>query len=46
MSVFPDSMQSVVHWLGQNPLATATILYFTALMSVLIYTYFETRKQH
>lgn len=39
-------LQNFVQWLVQNPLAVATLLYVTAVMSVLIYTYFEPRDQH
>ena len=39
-------LQNFVQWLLHNPLATATVLYITGIMSVLVYTYFETRDQH
>ncbi|MDI3463607.1 MAG: hypothetical protein OJF50_002428 [Nitrospira sp.] len=39
-------LQNFVQWLLYNPLATATVLYITGIMSVLVYTYFETRDQH
>jgi hypothetical protein len=42
MSLFKSSVQWFVH----NPLAAATVLYVTAVISVLVYTYFEPRDQH
>jgi len=41
MFLFKTSVQ----WLVHNPLAAATLLYLAAVMSVLIYTYFESRDQ-
>ncbi|WHZ27065.1 MAG: hypothetical protein OJF51_001861 [Nitrospira sp.] len=45
MGVFPFSFQNSVQWFVQNPLATATLLYMTAVISILVYTYFELRHQ-
>ncbi|MDI3463911.1 MAG: hypothetical protein OJF50_002732 [Nitrospira sp.] len=42
MSFFQNSVQ----WLVHHPLATATFLYMTAVVSALVYTYFESRDQH
>jgi hypothetical protein len=42
MSLFKNSVQ----WLVHNPLAAATVLYVTAVISVLVYSYFEPRDQH
>jgi len=42
MSLFQNSIQWIVH----HPLAAATLLYVTAVISVLLYTYFELRDQH
>lgn len=42
MSLFQNSVQWFVH----HPLTAATLLYVTAVMSVLAYTYFESRDQH
>ena len=40
MSLF----QSSVQWFVQNPLAAATVLYISGVISV-VYTYFELRDQ-
>lgn len=39
-------VQQFLHWLGQNPVSTATLLYITGVAGVLIYTYFEPRDQY
>ncbi len=36
-------MQHLMHWLTQNPLGAATLLY---MAGVLIYAYFEPRDQY
>lgn len=41
MSLFQNFFQ----WLVHNPFAAATLLYITAIISVLVYTYFEPRNQ-
>ncbi|CUS39818.1 hypothetical protein COMA1_90076 [Candidatus Nitrospira nitrosa] len=42
MSLFQTSVQ----WFVQNPLTAVTALYITAVISVVVYTYFEMRDQH
>lgn len=37
--------QNFIQWLIHHPLATASVLYITGIISVLVYTYFETRDQ-
>ena len=41
MSLFQTSVQ----WLVENPLAAATLLYITGLISILVYTYLEPRDE-
>lgn len=38
-------LQNFAQWLVHNPLTAATVLYGMAVMSVLVYTYFEHREQ-
>jgi hypothetical protein len=38
-------LQNVIQWFTHNPLGAATVLYVTAVISVLVYTYFEPRDQ-
>ncbi len=42
MSLF----QNFIQWFVHNPLAAATLLYITAVISVLVYAYFEPRDEH
>ncbi len=37
--------QNFVQWFAHSPLAAATLLYITGVISVLVYTYFEPRGQ-
>jgi hypothetical protein len=37
MSLF----QNFIQWFVHNPLAVATLLYITAVISILVYAYFE-----
>lgn len=39
-------IQHLMHWLTQNPLGTATLLYMASVAGVLVYAYFEPRDQH
>ena len=39
-------MQQLMHWLTQNPLGAATLLYMASVAGVLVYAYFEPRNQH
>ena len=40
-----SAFQNFFQWFGHNPLAAATLLYITGVISVLVYTYFEPRDQ-
>jgi hypothetical protein len=39
------ALQSLVQWFAHNPLGTATVLYVTGVVSVLVYAYFEPQDQ-
>jgi hypothetical protein len=38
-------LQNLLQWLEHNPLGTATVLYITGVISVLVYAYFEPQDQ-
>jgi hypothetical protein len=39
------ALQDIMQWFMHNPLGTATVLYITGVISVLVYSYFEPRDQ-
>lgn len=39
------AMQRLLLWFTQNPLGSATLLYITGVVGILVYTYFEPQDE-
>ena len=39
------NVQHLLYWFIQNPLSTATMVFVTGILGVLVYSFFEPREQ-